>query len=378
MQPSWRSLIAIIACLGGVFASGDDNCSNDSCLLLNRNTTIHELLRENLFLKEMLRKAAKEAESPSQEPWWKDRRADEPDTKGVLGLYYATPIFRTNINLVMGKDRVQAINRKLEDAIMAMYLDTVDQGLERENLLSHSSYSHLSDNEINNDFFTQQDNSNRAQRKAENEAAEARRRLKVRKFDKGQEEQEEEAEPPRKGTEGFLDHLTEMTELKEFWHDSVERFWDNVPGYVSNLKELRSKYSTEFFYWAAVSHHNIEHKAHVHFRSYLSGVYYVKTPPLSGPFHFNDPRGYPMYPYNKDHTFQPTEGDLVIFPGFVPHSVDGTPGPDPRVAIAFNLDGNPDSWREMTDVFKLRDIVDRTDYYSKGDATAPAASNADN
>jgi hypothetical protein len=121
-----------------------------------------------------------------------------------------------------------------------------------------------------------------------------------------------------------------------------------------------------------------------------------------------------MYPYSQDHTFQPTEGepkvdtcqqqfviaprnslstfavgDLIIFPGYVPHSVDATPGPDPRVAIAFNLDvsllsiavsgliltayvyqGDPNSWREMTDVFQLRDIVDRANYYTPSQETS--------
>jgi hypothetical protein len=54
----------------------------------------------------MLRKAADQAQDPKA-PWWQDRREDHPDTKGVLGLYYATPVFRTNINLVMGSDQAQ-------------------------------------------------------------------------------------------------------------------------------------------------------------------------------------------------------------------------------------------------------------------------------
>jgi hypothetical protein len=98
--------------------------------------------------------------------------------------------------------------------------------------------------------------------------------LKVRKFDKA--EEEAAAKEPVQGTEGFLDHLPEMTQLKDFWRDSVERFWDSVPGHVSSLKDLQKEHTSEFFYWAAVNHHNIEHKAHVHFRSYLSGVYYIK------------------------------------------------------------------------------------------------------
>lgn len=58
---------------------------------------------------------------------------------------------------------------------------------------------------------------------------------------------------------------------------------------------------------------------------------------MSGSFELHDPRGFPKYPFEHHHSIKPTEGDLVLFPGWMPHGVLPTYGPEPRIAIAFNL-----------------------------------------
>ena len=81
----------------------------------------------------------------------------------------------------------------------------------------------------------------------------------------------------------------------------------------------------------------MDHQPHVHAQSAISGVYYVRVPPQAGDLKLQDPRGFPMFPFERSHYISPEEGDLVLFPGWLPHAVLPTMGDEPRIAIAFNL-----------------------------------------
>eukprot|EP00730_Choanoeca_flexa_P017912 TRINITY_DN8676_c0_g1_i4.p2 TRINITY_DN8676_c0_g1~~TRINITY_DN8676_c0_g1_i4.p2 ORF type:complete len:363 (+),score=77.76 TRINITY_DN8676_c0_g1_i4:248-1336(+) len=337
-RPRSQILLAIIY-ISAVLANSNGTCAQDSCDVAQAEPDVHAILRENLFLKEMLRKAQAQQQAAQATPWWQRRREHAPDTKGVLGIYFATPIFRTNINLIHDNATVARINSKLEAAIMRTYLETVDSGIKYSNVLHQTPQDSLGENQINNIFFSNQNTNNMADRASDDEAIRKLQDMDFSDFEPYSEQANRPEPSPSGRREGFLDHMKEMSMVKRFWRDSIGRFWNNVPGNVMSLERLMKEESADFFYWAAVNHHGIEHKTHVHFRSYISGVYYIKTPPLSGLFHFYDARGYSMYPFNDAReSFRPSAGDLVLFPGYVPHSVDATPGADPRIAIAFNLD----------------------------------------
>ena len=47
-----------------------------------------------------------------------------------------------------------------------------------------------------------------------------------------------------------------------------------------------------------------------------------------------------MPPFDGSITIEPKEGDLVIFPPWVPHQVGPTASADPRISIAFNIPGD--------------------------------------
>jgi uncharacterized protein (TIGR02466 family) len=86
---------------------------------------------------------------------------------------------------------------------------------------------------------------------------------------------------------------------------------------------------------------------HVHGNSFFSGVYYVKVPENAGQIKISDPNParvcfYPPYkeagPHNAfSHNFDPVEGRVVIFPGYVPHEVTPTMNDEERCSIAFNV-----------------------------------------
>ncbi len=107
--------------------------------------------------------------------------------------------------------------------------------------------------------------------------------------------------------------------------------------------------------WAVANPPGAFNKEHLHPHSLWSGVYYVQVPDNPGRLLFGDPRpGNIMF--SAQHrpgvekpdeaklaiAYEPLEGHLTVFPGFLPHSVEpnlsGRTGDAAlRVAISFNL-----------------------------------------
>jgi len=122
--------------------------------------------------------------------------------------------------------------------------------------------------------------------------------------------------------------------------------------------------SLQLILWAAVYTTNTSHNTHMHEQSLCSGTYYSSTPPDSMPLILSDPRGgQPMHtdmakqeaepeaPFFHQVTFFPKEGDMLMFPSYLPHSVPmATPNSNPRVVWAYNLEGGVDSYARMSGI----------------------------
>lgn len=88
-------------------------------------------------------------------------------------------------------------------------------------------------------------------------------------------------------------------------------------------------------------------KAHVHPNSLLSGAYYAKVPEKSGNIEFYDPvreRVMCTFPVkartrinSQAMEYKGREGLLLIFPGWLQHSVQPNRSDDFRVSISFNM-----------------------------------------
>jgi uncharacterized protein (TIGR02466 family) len=99
--------------------------------------------------------------------------------------------------------------------------------------------------------------------------------------------------------------------------------------------------------WANVNAPGAAHPEHSHPNNYLSGVYYLKVPPGADTIAFHDPRPQvgiirpPVTALTADNTDEVvitvTEGTLLIFPAFLPHSVDAHEGAELRISLSFNL-----------------------------------------
>ena len=116
--------------------------------------------------------------------------------------------------------------------------------------------------------------------------------------------------------------------------------------------------------WAAVYTTGTSHSTHMHEQSLCSGTYYSSAPPDSMPLILSDPRGgQPMHtdmgkpeaepesPFLHQVHFFPKQGDMLMFPSYMPHSVPAaTANSEPRVVWAYNLEGAGDSYARMSGV----------------------------
>ena len=117
----------------------------------------------------------------------------------------------------------------------------------------------------------------------------------------------------------------------------------NFP-YLSYLQqELKFLPSFEFGnWWVNVNRKGDYNIAHVHPGGDLSVVWYL-TDSYSAPIKFDSPfqftRGtlYNVTHTDDDYFFEGKEGDIIIFPSDLQHSVQSNPTDESRVSIAFNL-----------------------------------------
>ena len=94
--------------------------------------------------------------------------------------------------------------------------------------------------------------------------------------------------------------------------------------------------------------HNVKHQ---HPQCNLAGVFWIKVPSKSGNLVFESPHSFTSYAeincytdkFKKDsnsylnYSYQPVEGQIVIFPSFLSHSVLRNESDEDRISYSFNI-----------------------------------------
>ena len=98
--------------------------------------------------------------------------------------------------------------------------------------------------------------------------------------------------------------------------------------------------------WANVNAVHARHPEHVHPNNYLSGVYYVQADEGADTFTIDDPRPQRamIRPRVREtntanasrFTLKVKPGDLLLFPAWLPHSVDYNKSRRARISVSFN------------------------------------------
>jgi len=101
--------------------------------------------------------------------------------------------------------------------------------------------------------------------------------------------------------------------------------------------------------WININTPGSYNTTHIHPRSFLSGVYYVKVPENSGKIHFDHPCQFFTYDWdgsyfeelnniNSSGMYYPTEEKKnYLFPSWLGHSVESNNSKENRISISYNL-----------------------------------------
>ena len=89
------------------------------------------------------------------------------------------------------------------------------------------------------------------------------------------------------------------------------------------------------------------HPIHGHPNNFLSGVYYLRTHEGANTVNFHDPRSQTgiIRPSVTELTAENTDqvvvkvsdGTLLMFPSWLPHSVDASGSDETRISVSFNI-----------------------------------------
>ena len=100
--------------------------------------------------------------------------------------------------------------------------------------------------------------------------------------------------------------------------------------------------------WSIINMKDDFNVIHTHPNSFLSAAYYVKAPENCGSFKASNPNQIareriPLSDKKTDFNMnvaqiKPMEGDLLLFPAYLPHSVGMNLSDEDRIVISFNID----------------------------------------
>ena len=99
--------------------------------------------------------------------------------------------------------------------------------------------------------------------------------------------------------------------------------------------------------WANMNPKGAAHPIHSHPNNFLSGVYYLRTHEGADTVNFHDPRSQtgiirpPVTELTAENTDQVvvkvSDGTLLMFPSWLPHSVDANGSDETRISVGFNI-----------------------------------------
>ena len=126
-------------------------------------------------------------------------------------------------------------------------------------------------------------------------------------------------------------------ELQKYILDVFQKY-----GWQTEQKKIQIKEM-----WAIINKKNDFNVIHTHPNCYLSSAYYVRAPENCGKFLVETPNSakrhfFPQIAHRNElnmpvNGLDISEGDLLIFPGYLPHKVAKNESEEDRIVISFNV-----------------------------------------
>lgn len=130
-----------------------------------------------------------------------------------------------------------------------------------------------------------------------------------------------------------------LKELEKLY-DEVSQFYQSEDSFYKEAKKDELKVS----YWANVNGYNSRNVFHAHKPKHFSAVYYLQGEGTGG-LRFVNPANVLTdcnidAPFTRDFTFLPADGDLVMWPSWMPHEVETNLSQRERINLTFDITVN--------------------------------------
>ena len=139
-----------------------------------------------------------------------------------------------------------------------------------------------------------------------------------------------------KSKDSYLMEIEELKSIKDFFYESLNKYTKNISQSDQRLVITQC--------WANKNPPGSKHHEHVHPNSILSGVFYLKQDKTLPPISFSksiqhamklDPKKYNNL--NSETFLLPcVDGELLLFPSNLKHSVPTNLGKEARISLSFN------------------------------------------
>ena len=147
---------------------------------------------------------------------------------------------------------------------------------------------------------------------------------------------EQKANGNFKSKDTYLLKHEQFKNIKNFIYEAINKFTKNISQSDQRLVVTQS--------WMNKNPKGSKHHEHVHPNSIISGVFYFKQDPKLPPISFSksiqsaiklDPKKYNNL--NSETFLLPcTDGELILFPSNLKHSVPVNMSEEPRISMSFN------------------------------------------
>lgn len=132
-----------------------------------------------------------------------------------------------------------------------------------------------------------------------------------------------------------------LTELQNVTEQAINYYSQDDPTYSNKLKEQGELNLT---YWTNINDPGSRNILHSHLAVQYAAVYYLQVEG-TGELECYNPANltencHATSPWVSVMTYRPNDGDLVVFPGWVPHDVGPNTSNKQRINIAFNISFN--------------------------------------
>ena len=126
--------------------------------------------------------------------------------------------------------------------------------------------------------------------------------------------------------------------VQEYIVDTFKKFGWKIKNKNIRISEM----------WAIINKKEDFNVIHTHPNCYLSAAYYVKAPINCGKFEIEHPNSAKKYAFPEVEvrnelnlevaSIEINEGDLLLFPSYLPHKVGQNQSNDDRIVVSFNVD----------------------------------------